>query len=45
MLDFDAVPQLETPGEDPYLTAQYAEWYTKGMQVAPEDPGHIQASG
>ena len=29
---------------DPYLTGEYAEWYTKGMQQAPEDPYHIQAS-
>ena len=35
---------IETPGEDPYLTGEYAEWYTKGMQQAPEDPYHIQAS-
>ena len=28
----------QTPGEDPYLTGEYAEWYTKGMQQAPEDP-------
>eukprot|EP01043_Picozoa_sp_COSAG02_P111019 COSAG02_NODE_47163_length_343_cov_0.778689_1_plen_71_part_10 len=28
---------------DPYLTSEYAEWYTKGMQQAPEDPYHIQA--
>lgn len=35
---------IETPGEDPYLTGEYAEWYTQGMQEAPEDPYHIQAS-
>ena len=29
---------------DPYLTGEYSEWYTKGMQDAPEDPAHIQAS-
>lgn len=35
---------LRTPGEDPYLTGQYAIRFTKGMQEAPEDPYHIQAS-
>jgi beta-glucosidase-like glycosyl hydrolase len=35
---------IETPGEDPLLTSDYAEWFVKGMQDAPEDPGHIQAS-
>ena len=35
---------IETPGEDPYLTSQYAIQFTKGMQEAPEDPYHIQAS-
>eukprot|EP00729_Bicosta_minor_P001353 gene1353-22714_t len=35
---------IETPGEDPYLTGQYAIRFTKGMQEAPEDPYHIQAS-
>ena len=34
----------ETPGEDPYLTGEYAIYYTKGMQIAVEDPYHIQAS-
>jgi beta-D-xylosidase 4 len=32
------------PARDPYLTGEYAEWFTKGMQSAPEDPSHIQAS-
>ena len=35
---------IETPGEDPYLTGEYAEYFTKGMQEAPEDPYHVQAS-
>ena len=35
---------IETPGEDPYLTGEYAESFTLGMQEAPEDPAHIQAS-
>eukprot|EP00935_MAST-01C_sp_MAST-1C-sp1_P002246 g2246.t1 len=35
---------IETPGEDPYLTGQYAIHFTKGMQESPEDPSHIQAS-
>ena len=30
---------IETPGEDPYLTSEYAIQFTKGMQEAPEDPG------
>ena len=32
------------PGEDPYLTGEYATYYTQGMQEAPEDPYHVQAS-
>ena len=35
---------IETPGEDPYLTGQYAIHFTKGMQESPDDPSHIQAS-
>jgi len=35
---------IETPGEDPYLTGEYAEYFVKGFQEAPEDPYHIQAS-
>merc|ERR1719420_1168506 len=35
---------IEVPGEDPYLTGEYAEHFVKGFQEAPEDPGHIQAS-
>lgn len=35
---------IETPGEDPYVTGQYAEYFVKGFQEAPEDPYHLQAS-
>lgn len=35
---------IETPGEDPYLTGEYAENFVQGFQEAPEDPSHIQAS-
>ena len=35
---------IETPGEDPYHSGEYATWYVKGMEQDPEDPGHIQAS-
>ena len=35
---------IECPGEDPYLSGQYAVAFVKGMQIAPEDPGHLQAS-
>mmetsp|Transcript_23199 Transcript_23199/g.65835 ORF Transcript_23199/g.65835 Transcript_23199/m.65835 type:complete len:902 (+) Transcript_23199:68-2773(+) len=35
---------IEVPGEDPYLTGEYAEQFVKGFQEAPEDPYHIQAS-
>jgi beta-glucosidase-like glycosyl hydrolase len=35
---------IEVPGEDPYLVGEYAEWFVKGMEQAPEDEGHIQAS-
>lgn len=35
---------IETPGEDPYLTGQYAINFVKGFQENPADPGHIQAS-
>lgn len=35
---------LETPGEDPYLTGEYATYFVKGMEQSPEDPRHIQAS-
>lgn len=35
---------IETPGEDPYHSGEYAEWYVKGMEQNPSDEGHIQAS-
>ena len=35
---------IETPGEDPYLSGQYAAAFVKGMQEAPEDAGHLLAS-
>lgn len=35
---------IETPGEDPYLSGEYAENFVQGFQEAPEDPSHIQAS-
>ena len=33
---------IETPGEDPYHVGEYAEWFVKGFQEAPEDPYHLQ---
>merc|ERR1740115_685430 len=35
---------IETPGEDPYLSGEYATNFVKGFQNNPADPGHIQAS-
>ena len=35
---------IETPGEDPYLTGQYAANFVKGFQESPDDPTHVQAS-
>ena len=35
---------IEVPGEDPYQVGEYAEWFVKGFEQAPEDEGHIQAS-
>jgi len=36
---------IEVPGEDPYQVGEYAEWFVKGFEQAPEDGGkHIQAS-
>jgi beta-D-xylosidase 4 len=32
------------PGEDPYESGEYARYFVKGFQEAPEDPEHIQAS-
>ena len=35
---------IEVPGEDPYLTGEYATEFVGGFQAAPEDPYHLQAS-
>ena len=35
---------IETPGEDPYLSGQYAVEFVKGMQENPADPSLIMAS-
>eukprot|EP00756_Hemistasia_phaeocysticola_P047947 Hpha_TRINITY_DN22398_c0_g1::TRINITY_DN22398_c0_g1_i1::g.177853::m.177853/K15920/XYL4; beta-D-xylosidase 4 len=35
---------IETPGEDPYLTGEYATAFVTGFQQAEEDPYHLQAS-
>jgi len=35
---------LETPGEDPHLTSEYARHFIHGLQEAPEDPGHVLGS-
>ena len=35
---------LETPGEDPYVTGQYAIAFVTGLQESPDDPTHLQAS-
>jgi len=35
---------IEVPGEDPYHVGEYAEWFVKGFEQAPEDEEHIQAS-
>eukprot|EP00035_Acanthoeca_spectabilis_P021740 m.439948 g.439948 ORF g.439948 m.439948 type:complete len:893 (-) comp18447_c0_seq1:44-2722(-) len=35
---------IEVPGEDPYHSGEYAEYYVKGMESNPDDPSHIQAS-
>merc|ERR1719215_38814 len=35
---------IETSGEDPYLTSEYATHFIKGFQEAPEDPEHLLAS-
>lgn len=34
----------ETPGEDPYLNAEYAHQFVSGMQRGKEDPTRIKAS-
>lgn len=35
---------LETPGEDPYLSGEYATGFVKGFQESEDDPYHLQAS-
>ena len=35
---------IEVPGEDPYHSGEYAEWFVKGFEQAPEDERYIQAS-
>ena len=35
---------IETPGEDPYLTGEYATAFVQGFQVSEDDPAHLQAS-
>ena len=35
---------IETPGEDPYLSGEYATSFVTGFQNNPEDPYHVQAS-
>ena len=35
---------IETPGEDPYLSGEYATAFVTGFQKAPEDPTHLMAS-
>ena len=35
---------IETPGEDPYLTGEYATQFVQGFERNPRDPTHIQAS-
>ena len=35
---------LETPGEDPYQSGEYAAAWVKGFEHSTDDPTHIQAS-
>ncbi len=35
---------IETPGEDPYLSGEYASWFVQGFQQSEDDPTHVQAS-
>jgi pre-mRNA-splicing factor SYF2/beta-D-xylosidase 4 len=35
---------IETPGEDPFLSGEYAASWVTGFQENPADPAHIQAS-
>ena len=35
---------IECPGEDPFLTSEYAVQFVQGFERNPADPAHIQAS-
>ena len=35
---------IETPGEDPYLSGEYATEFVQGFQNHPDDPNHLMAS-
>ena len=35
---------IECPGEDPYLSGEYAVSFVHGLERSPDDPYHIQAS-
>ena len=35
---------IETPGEDPTLTGEYAAYFVHGFQDSEDDPTHLQAS-
>ena len=35
---------IECPGEDPYLSGEYAASFVQGFERNPDDPTHIQAS-
>ena len=35
---------IETPGEDPYLSGEYATEFVQGFQNHPDDPKHLMAS-
>ena len=34
---------IETPGEDPYLTGEYATAFVTGFETSEDDPKYIQA--
>ena len=33
---------IECPGEDPYLSGEYAAAFVNGFERNPSDPGHLQ---
>ena len=35
---------IETPGEDPYTSGEYATSFVRGFQESAADPGHLMAS-